>query len=207
MLVKTFNLRLDSETLQYDDSILIQFSKENDVLSMKTQFFYYKEEPIWSVMVTYRKHSKPSELVKEVYRKPEKLMPSRKGENPPKPKMTEEQQKSYERLRIWRNETARTMGHPPSNLFNNRQLQEIVELNPKSVSQLTKVHGVGAYKSSTYGQEILALLSEIDQKSEGSNLNSIGGDVVSVEKSTGRKNILTEKPTGGENISTGGEND
>ena len=38
MLVRTFNLRIDSETMQFDDSVLVQFSEEHEVLSWKTQF-------------------------------------------------------------------------------------------------------------------------------------------------------------------------
>ena len=45
MLVQTFNLRIDSETMQFDDSVLVQFAREHEVLSWKTQFFHYQEEP------------------------------------------------------------------------------------------------------------------------------------------------------------------
>ena len=182
MLVKVFNLRLDSETMQYDDSVLVQFARENEVTSMKSQFFFYQEEPIWSVIVTYKNKRAISALQQA---KP--LDKPRQGEKLPKPKIAQEQEEAYQRLRLWRNETARSMGHPPSNLLNNRQLMDIVLLNPRSISQLTKVHGIGAYKSSTYGREILALLTEIE----------------------GKKQVLekepTEKPTGGEDKSTGGE--
>jgi hypothetical protein len=30
MLEKTFNIRIDSETLQFDDAILMQFARENE---------------------------------------------------------------------------------------------------------------------------------------------------------------------------------
>lgn len=192
MLVKIFNLRLDSETMQYDDSILTQFARENDVTSMKTQFFFYQEEPIWSVIVTYKTKRNITALQQaKSFNKP------RQGEKLPKPKVTQEQEEAYQRLRLWRNETAKAMGHPPSNLLNNRQLREIVVLNPRSSSQLTKVHGIGAYKSSTYGREILALLSEIEDK-------KIHLETESVEKLTGGENASTgeeSKSTDGKSIS------
>jgi ribonuclease D len=63
---------------------------------------------------------------------------------------------------LWRNETARVHGYPPANLLDNRQLKEIVEMNPKSIHQLTKIYGIGTYKASTYGREIIELLSVLD---------------------------------------------
>ena len=70
--------------------------------------------------------------------------------------LTDKQEEIYQRLRLWRNETARAIGHPPSNVFNNQQLREIVLLQPTSIHQLEKINGIGKYKSTTYGQEILA---------------------------------------------------
>ena len=163
MLVKTFNIRMDPKTLQFDDVVLAQFVREHDVSSLKTQFFFYKEEPIWSVMVTYRSLSQKTAL--------QKYMDVSTGSSNSKPSkehitLTKKQEDIYHRLRLWRNETARTIGHPPSNVFNNQQLREIVQLHPTSIHQLVKINGIGNYKSTTYGREILALLSEINSKTD-----------------------------------------
>jgi len=80
----------------------------------------------------------------------------------PKPKLDEQQQTVFERIRLWRNEIARAKGHPPGNVLTNRQVREIIELNPKSLKQLTKVHGIGSYKATTYGREILEFLSVLE---------------------------------------------
>lgn len=157
MLVKVFNLRLDMNTLQYDDSILSRFVGEHEVVSMKTQFFSYREEPMWSVMVVYRNQYKASALL-------DASTPKMEYKGIPKQQTVSSnisyvlKHTMYEKLREWRNETARRLGHPPSNLFSNRQLDEIATLCPKSIHQLQSVHGVGTYKSSTYGHEILAIL-------------------------------------------------
>ena len=163
MLVRTFNLRIDSETMQFDDSVLVQFSEEHEVLSWKTQFFYYQEEPIWSVMVSYRRPNKKITALQQSIPIQE-LRPKLKE---PEREVSQADEEIYQRLRLWRNETAKAIGHPPSNLFTNRQIREIIAIRPTSIHDLTKVHGVGTYKSSTYGREILALLQEVKQKTTG----------------------------------------
>jgi len=52
--------------MQFDDSALVQFAREHEVLSWKTQFFHYKEEPIWSVMVSYRSPRKITALQQSI---------------------------------------------------------------------------------------------------------------------------------------------
>lgn len=166
-LVKTFTLRFNPEHMQFDDTVLGEFVREHLVVSMKTEFFYFREEPLWSVMVTYRDQHTPSNLVSGVAEDLSRSTSKKEGRQMlPKPKIDEHQRAVYEKLRLWRNEIARAKGHPPGNLFTNRQLHEIVELNPHSIKQLTKVHGVGTYKATTYGREILAFLSVLGQHSD-----------------------------------------
>lgn len=163
-LVKTFTLRFNPEHMQFDDTVLGAFMREHLVVSMKTEFFYFREEPLWSVMVTYRDQHQPSSLVAGVQQDLREASVKKEGRQMlPKPKIDEHQRAVYEKLRLWRNEIARAKGHPPGNLFTNRQLHEIVELNPKSIKQLTKVHGIGTYKATTYGLEILKFLSVLGQ--------------------------------------------
>lgn len=163
-LVKTFTLRFNPEHMQFDDTVLGEFVREHLVISMKTEFFYFREEPLWSVMVTYRDQHTPSNIVAGVAQDLSRSTSKKEGRQMlPKPKIDEHQRVVYEKLRLWRNEIARAKGHPPGNLFTNRQLHEIVELNPHSIKQLTKVHGVGTYKATTYGREILEFLSVLNQ--------------------------------------------
>jgi hypothetical protein len=163
-LVKTFTLRFNPEHMQFDDTVLGEFVREHLVISMKTEFFYFREEPLWSVMVTYRDQHTPSNIVAGVAQDLSRSRSKKEGRQMlPKPKIDEHQRVVYEKLRLWRNEIARAKGHPPGNLFTNRQLHEIVELNPHSIKQLTKVHGVGTYKATTYGREILEFLSVLNQ--------------------------------------------
>ncbi len=179
MLVKVFNLHMDLESMQYDDSVLVQFASEHDVVSMKTQFFYFQEEPIWSVIVTYRNQYRLSALQKS--RKVRKTYRNIGRKEVDSGTVTLFNQQAFEALRLWRNETARQIGHPASNVFTNRQLEEIVNLNPTSINELTKIIGIGKYKSTTYGNELLALLSQHsivqDQPQQPSSKSEIQGTV------------------------------
>ncbi len=158
MLVKVFNLRMDLDSMQYDDSVIVQFAREHDVLSTKTQFFYFQEEPIWSVIVTYRNKYRSSAL--QQVRKVRKTYRNLSRKEVETDSMESFNRHAFEALRLWRNETARQLGQPASNVFTNRQLEEIVNLNPTSINELTKIIGIGKYKSTTYGNEILALLRQ-----------------------------------------------
>ena len=192
MLVKTFNLRLNMDTMQYDDSDLNTFTEKHDVLSMRTEFFFFKEEPIWSVIVTYRTPFIPSAVVQSAMEPTfnSKTKKARKGKGNRKIKLSSAQVDIYNKLAAWRTETAKSMGHPPPYLFSNRQLKEIVVLNPTSIKQLTKVYGVGNYKAATYGLELIALLKELTEHT-AVQIDSVESKIISTESET----VSTENPT------------
>ena len=192
MLVKAFNLRLNMETMQYDDSALQDFTANHDVLSMRTEFFFFKEEPIWSVIVTYRTQFIPSAVVQSAMEPTSnpKTNKARKGKVNRKIKLSSSQVDIYNTLALWRTETAKAMGHPPPYLFSNRQLKEIVVLNPTSIKQLTKVYGVGNYKAATYGLELIALLKELTEHT-AVQIDSVESKIISTESET----VSTENPT------------
>ena len=192
MLVKTFNLRLNMETMQYDDSDLNTFTEKHDVLSMRTEFFFFKEEPSWSVIVTYRTPFIPSAVVQSAMEPTfnSKAKKARKGKGNRKIKLSSAQVDIYNKLAAWRTETAKAMGHPPPYLFSNRQLKEIVVLNPTSIKQLTKVYGVGNYKATTYGLELIALLKELTEHT-AVQIDSVESTIISTESET----VSTENPT------------
>lgn len=60
-------------------------------------------------------------------------------------------------LREWRSKRSREEGVPPYILFTNKQLVEIVNGKPSSLTDLEKVNGVGSVKVKKYGKEILEL--------------------------------------------------
>ncbi|MBC7452443.1 MAG: HRDC domain-containing protein, partial [Massilia sp.] len=67
----------------------------------------------------------------------------------------------FEKLRWWRVETARTHGVPAYVIFVDATLREIAKVKPTSLQDLRGVSGVGEKKLVSYGDEIVALISEM----------------------------------------------
>lgn len=63
------------------------------------------------------------------------------------------------RLKAWRREIARRDGIAPYLVFNDRSLDDIARLRPRTPAALRLCHGVGPVKLERYGREILALVA------------------------------------------------
>ena len=62
-------------------------------------------------------------------------------------------------LRSWRSQVAREKGIPAYMVFGDATLQTIAREVPRSMSQLSMVHGIGEKKLDQYGEEILKLFN------------------------------------------------
>lgn len=61
-------------------------------------------------------------------------------------------------LRAWRLERARADGVPPYVIAHDVTLAVIVERNPRSLTELARVPGIGPAKLDKYGAEVVAIL-------------------------------------------------
>jgi len=75
--------------------------------------------------------------------------------------LSKSEQAIFEKLRWWRVETARTHGVPAYVIFVDATLREIAKVKPTSLQDLRGVSGVGEKKLVSYGDEIVALISEM----------------------------------------------
>jgi len=66
----------------------------------------------------------------------------------------------WERLRVWRSETAGQAGVPPYVVFHDRTLLDIVLLKPRHAAGLAEAGGMGRAKLEKYGEALWAILSE-----------------------------------------------
>ena len=71
------------------------------------------------------------------------------------------QQALFERLRWWRMETARAHNVPAYVIFHDASLREIARAMPVSLDELRNVSGVGEKKLESYGEQITALVIEL----------------------------------------------
>ena len=75
--------------------------------------------------------------------------------------LSKSEQAIFDKLRWWRVETARTHGVPAYVVFQDATLREIAKVKPTSLDQLRGVSGVGEKKLASYGDEIVAIISEM----------------------------------------------
>ncbi len=64
----------------------------------------------------------------------------------------------WERLRLWRTETAKEHGVPAYVVFHDATLKELVRLCPQTEKELSQVTGVGSHKLEKYGVSLLGIL-------------------------------------------------
>jgi ATP-dependent DNA helicase RecQ len=75
--------------------------------------------------------------------------------------LSKPEQAIFDKLRWWRVETARAHGVPAYVVFQDATLREIAKVKPGTLDELRGVSGVGEKKLASYGDEIVALIAEM----------------------------------------------
>jgi ATP-dependent DNA helicase RecQ len=97
------------------------------------------------------------------YQKPVKQKsPSRAAKGYVETDLSPREQAIFDKLRWWRVETARAHNVPAYVIFVDATLREIAKARPTSLADLRGVTGVGEKKLASYGDEIVALIAEMD---------------------------------------------
>lgn len=66
----------------------------------------------------------------------------------------------YEALRAWRNTLARQRGVEPDVIMSNTTLMEIAHRRPTTLADLEGIEGLGPWRRTTYGEQILRVVNE-----------------------------------------------
>lgn len=74
--------------------------------------------------------------------------------------MSPRQRARWERLRLWRTETAKSEGVPAYVIFHDATLAEIARNGPESVDELRDIPGIGARKLERFGEELVEVVGE-----------------------------------------------
>ncbi|TFW17071.1 DNA helicase RecQ [Duganella callida] len=96
------------------------------------------------------------------YQKPVKQKPSRAVKDYVETDLSAQEQRIFDRLRSWRMGTAREHNVAAYIIFNDATLREIAKARPTALDDLRGISGVGEKKLASYGDEIVALISEMD---------------------------------------------
>lgn len=150
MLVKILSLTFDSARGNFDDSLLREFLKDKEVISVTDHFFVKNEIPYLTLIVKY--FPIRAEVDAE-------LSPQGKRDEAWREMLSESDMVVFDMLREWRSKRCREQGVPPYILFTNKQLAHIVKDRPASLTDLEKIDGVGTMKRDKYGKDILELIS------------------------------------------------
>jgi ATP-dependent DNA helicase RecQ len=75
--------------------------------------------------------------------------------------LSRSEQEIFDKLRWWRVETARAHNVPAYVIFVDATLREIAKAKPTSLAELRGVTGVGEKKLASYGDEIVAMISDM----------------------------------------------
>src|SRR5690554_145853 len=70
-------------------------------------------------------------------------------------------QERFEALRVWRADVAREHGVPAYVIFHDATLREVARRDPRTLEELSHVHGVGVRKLEAYGEALLECVAAV----------------------------------------------
>ena len=152
MQLRIFTLRFNPVTERFDDSAVVGFLADKDVISIKDHFFLKDNIPFITLVVNYRPVPLPATAAAD---RPAEAQRDQSW----KELLTEEDWPLFKTLRAWRGERAKQDGIPPYVICNNRQLAEIIKARPRTMAELGQLDGIGEAKLKNYGNDILALIA------------------------------------------------
>lgn len=140
MNIKVFNIRLDKENCQQDQSRMNAFLDSVEVKLTSTNFVTTGTVDFWSAVVFYelkKSDSKPTEVIE----------------------LNEQENEIFTALKQWRNDLAQKLGWSAFRICHNSHLISIVKSKPQNLDELKTVKGFGESRTLNYGDDILSVLN------------------------------------------------
>ena len=165
MRIKLLTFRYSATLGGFDDTALVDFTRDKEVIAFREHFYLVNEVPHLSCVVHYQDAVVPQaalDAAREVApraasREPHRFQ-RRDGAPDPCEGMSDSERALFNHLREWRSKQAHDDGVPPYLLLTNRQLVEVVRRRPDSPTALGHIDGVGPGKVERYGAAILRCL-------------------------------------------------
>jgi superfamily II DNA helicase RecQ len=140
MNIKVFNIRLDKENCQNDQTRMNTFLDSVEVKLTSTNFVTTGTTDFWSAVVFYelkKSDLKPTEVIE----------------------LNEQENEIFIALKQWRNDLAQKLGWSSFRICHNSHLISIVKSKPQNLDELKTVKGFGASRTLNYGDDILSVLN------------------------------------------------
>ncbi len=146
MNIKVFNIRLAKEFCQSDEDNMNRFLDTVEVKLASTHFVTTGTKDFWSATIFYT-HKAESVAGRKEKPKEADLLP--------------EELKVFDALCQWRNTLSKELNCPAYQIAHNSHLIAIAQSNPRNISQLEQVTGLGKPKMEKYGEAIISVLDAI----------------------------------------------
>lgn len=164
MRVKLVTFRYSATLGGFDDTALVDFTRDKEVITLREHFYLVNDTPHLTCVVTYQDAIVPREALeaaREIAPRSSSNAPRyqrRDGAPDPCEGMSESERALFNHLREWRSKQAHDDGVPPYLLLTNRQLVAVVRKKPDSPTALGHIDGIGPGKVERYGAAILERL-------------------------------------------------
>jgi len=140
MNIKVFNIRLDKENCQNDQSRMNEFLNSVEVKLTSTNFVTTGTVDFWSAVVFY-------DLKKE------KVVAFTEAD------LTSDEKRVYLALKEWRNKKSLQLNLPHYMICHNSELITVAKIKPETIYDFKKVKGFGELKTQKFAEDIIALLN------------------------------------------------
>jgi ATP-dependent DNA helicase RecQ len=172
MRVKLMTLRYSATLGGFDDTPLVDFTRDKEVIAFREHFYCVNEVPHISCIVHYQDAVVPRSVQQAAREIPARVPTppagrpfpgsgsarARDGAPDPCEGLSAEERALFNHLREWRSGVAHADGVPPYLVLTNRQLVAIVRARPDSPTALGHIEGIGPGKLERYGAGILQRL-------------------------------------------------
>ncbi|MDI1317684.1 HRDC domain-containing protein [Flavobacterium sp.] len=146
MNIKVFNIRLNKEHCQNDQSIMNEFLDSVEVKLTSTNFVTTANEDFWSAAVFFEPKGVNKEKIEKKFSE-EDLVPN--------------ELKTFKALQIWRNDLAKKLDWSSFRICHNSHLMAIAKANPQNLFELENISGFGKLRTEKYGDDIIAVLNAL----------------------------------------------
>lgn len=144
MTFAIITIPFDPVTKGFQPDELNRFCLNKKIVTKRIEFFKDGEAVYWSVFIEY-----------------ETVLEKAGRENAD---LTQAGKLCYEKLRIWRKETAEKEGIPPFVIAKNTQLVEIINKEITTLEGLKQINGFGRKKIEKYGKDITGIIAGFFEK-------------------------------------------
>jgi len=152
--VRVFTLGFDPVSERFDDTPVRDFLADKVAETVTDHFFIQTGRPYLTLVVRYRLAAPAAPI--QTASKPSGTAARDAAW---RDFLRQQDWPLFNRLREWRGERAKAEGIPPYVICNNRQLAEILQRRPSTLSALAEADGFGEAKLKKYGRELLAIIN------------------------------------------------